>query len=187
VTKLAAITFPARPINGGALERALPKVGRWRAEPKWDGWRLLLHVPSGAMFNRLGEPLSIGAEFNTAARWLRDQPDPTIIWLDCEALARRHKLARGTLIVLDAVLPHRTYLERRMKLLDRFTVPSGGEINGNSVYLTPSEENALLLYDSLRGNPLFEGVVCKREDSLYPIQLSDPKREYPKWIKHRWR
>jgi ATP-dependent DNA ligase len=180
------ITFPARPINGGALDRALPKVGRWRAEPKWDGWRLLLHVPSGAMFNRLGEPLSIGHEFDKAARWLRDKPDPTILWLDCEALSRRHALARGTLIVLDGILSRRTYLERRMRLLERLPV-AGESIEGNSVYLTPSEPDALGLYHRLRGNPLFEGVVCKREDSIYPVQLQDPKREFPQWIKHRWR
>jgi ATP-dependent DNA ligase len=181
---ITPLTYPARPINGGALERALPKVGKWRAQPKWDGWRALVHVPSGAMFNRLGEPLSIGHEFDESVRWLQKQHDP-IVWLDCEALARRHAFARGTLIVLDAILPRRTYLERRMKLLESLPV-AGKTVEGNSVYLTPSEPNALALYDSLRDNPLFEGVVCKREDSLYPIQLQDARREFHQWIKHRY-
>ena len=30
-------TYPARPINGGPLELAPPKPGRWYYEPKYNG------------------------------------------------------------------------------------------------------------------------------------------------------
>jgi len=34
---------------------------------------------------------------------------------------------------------------------------------------------------------LFEGLVAKRLDSLYPLQLRSPDQEFPGWMKHRWR
>ena len=32
------LTFPARPIQGGRLDRAPPHRGLWFAEPKLNGW-----------------------------------------------------------------------------------------------------------------------------------------------------
>jgi hypothetical protein len=92
------ITYPARPINGGHLDRALPKVGEWSYEPKYNGWRAIIHVPSGTMWNRHGKLLSIAREFETALAILKRTG---IEWLDVEALERRHALGRGSLIVLD--------------------------------------------------------------------------------------
>jgi hypothetical protein len=51
-------TYPARPIDGGPFTAAPAKIEEWRAEPKYNGWRSLVHIPSGAMFNRQLEPLS---------------------------------------------------------------------------------------------------------------------------------
>ena len=48
------ITFPARPIQGGRLDLAPPKRGLWFAEPKLNGWRALIHTPTGTMWNRHG-------------------------------------------------------------------------------------------------------------------------------------
>ena len=39
-------TYPARPVNGGAFPRALPKRGTWSYEPKLNGWRTLVHTPT---------------------------------------------------------------------------------------------------------------------------------------------
>jgi hypothetical protein len=36
------------------------------------------------------------------------------------------------------------------------------------------------------GCELFEGLVAKRADSLYPLQLRSPDLEFPFWMKHRW-
>ena len=97
-------TYPARPLNGGPLDKAFPKRGEWAAEPKWNGWRALVHVPSGAIYNRHGKLLSIAAEFASALEIFRATLDAEAFkWVDCEALERRHGIGRGTLIVLDLV------------------------------------------------------------------------------------
>src|SRR5258707_798280 len=100
-------TYLARPINGGGLELAPPKPGDWFYEPKYNGWRALVHAPTGSMFNRYGEPLSIAAEFGRALKHLRGLElmagDIAIEWFDCEALDRRHALGRGTLLAFDYV------------------------------------------------------------------------------------
>lgn len=33
---------------------------------------------------------------------------------------------------------------------------------------------------------VFEGLVCKRLDSRYPVQLRSDSEEFPFWTKHRW-
>ena len=65
-------SYPARPLNGGPLELTPPKPGQWGYEPKYNGWRALVHAPTGSMFNRYGQPLSIAAEFGRALKRLRD-------------------------------------------------------------------------------------------------------------------
>lgn len=46
----------------------------------------------------------------------------SLVWVDCEALERRHNLGRGTLVVLDAVpeidTPHRSSRRLVMKRVD---------------------------------------------------------------------
>src|SRR5713101_1017213 len=83
-------TYPARPINGGSLERALPKPGHWYYEPKYNGWRALVHAPTGTMFNRRGQPLSIAGLFSCALERLRtvrlQSGGVPVEWFDCEAL-----------------------------------------------------------------------------------------------------
>ncbi len=34
--------------------------------------------------------------------------------------------------------------------------------------------------------PFYEGVVAKRADSVYPVQLRSPTLEFAGWVKHRW-
>lgn len=126
------ITFPARPVNGGSLESASPKIGEWIYEAKYNGWRALVHAPSGTMFNRQGWELAIADEFKEALELLKASD---FEWLDCEALERRNKIGRGTLIVLDAVIPG-TYLDRRAALEKHFRI--------HSIFGTPVENNVYL-------------------------------------------
>lgn len=114
---MTPICYPARPINGGPLEKTHPKHGEWFYEPKYNGWRALMHVPTGTMFNRHGRRLSIQHEFAKALAQLQDSA--TFEWLDCEALERRHSIGRGTLIVLDCVTEHLSYSARR-RWLEKF-------------------------------------------------------------------
>lgn len=195
-------TYPARPINGGNIERARPKLGAWYYEPKYNGWRALVHVPSSTMYNRHGEPLTIGGEFTAALQSLRQH---NYEWLDCEALSRRHPVGRGALIVLDApgltgrgYAARRSILERDFLLLQTNVVP-----RDNGVYLPPSllldgRDHELAFWSLLKRDNLeirtrynltedfYEGAVAKRADSFYPVQNRSSSEETAHWIKHRW-
>lgn len=195
--------YPARPVNGGPLEKALPKSGEWYYEPKYNGWRALVHVPTGTMFNRKLERLSIEKEFAVALERLRAPSSYTnadFEWLDCEALERRHNLGRGSLVVLDWLNPSETYVRRRRELEKAFFVPQSlsAKPSNDFVFLAPSvaqgdtlwnlarEANVILGNNGRSGTDFYEGVVAKRADSLYPRQRRSPDVEFPFWMKHRW-
>jgi ATP-dependent DNA ligase len=198
-------TFPARPINGGPLELALPKPGHWYYEPKYNGWRALVHVPTGAMFNRKCQPLSITGSFGAALRRLRAAilvtGGRTIEWLDCEVLDRRHALGRGTLLVFDYIAPPeaaRESLQQRKALLsqtfephDYALVPLHEMVYGVQPH-DPEEIQPQTLYRELKqlnakwGCQFYEGLVAKRSADKYPVQLRSPQEEFVGWVKHRW-
>ena len=99
----------AMAIQGGRLELAPPKRGLLFAEPELNGWRALIHTPSGTMWNRHGALLTIAESFRPA-------------------LAALATLANRGL----------------------------------------------------------EGVVMKRADSAYPVQLRSASDEFRGWMKHRF-
>lgn len=200
------LTYPARPIQGGRLELAPSKRGVWFAEPKVNGWRAVVHTPSGTMWNRHGTKLTIAHCFKEALEDLCELAHAGLLWADCEALERRHDVARGTLIVLDAIpaSPSFTpaYTERRAFLQslgiakERFSsgIHTGDE---RPLLLTTSvptcDHNELLaFYQSLReanrklGVDFFEGIVMKRGVSRYPVQLRSSTEECREWVKHRF-
>jgi len=194
--QVVPITFPARPVNGGGLELAPPKRGEWSAEPKLNGWRVLVHAPTMTAFNRHGGWLSIAGEFAAGLRTLRGIGEcHEIDWFDCEGLERRHGIGRGTLMVLDAVIPG-AYRDRRPHLVTAIGEPLPIDIQPphESVSLVPSfpMAGAADIYARLRKlnqlwrAPFYEGVVMKRTDSSYPIQLRSPHANYPLWQKHRF-
>ena len=200
------LTYPARPIQGGRLELAPPKRGLWFAEPKFNGWRALVHTPSGTMWNRHGSRLSIAHCFAEALDELRDLSEEGFLWAECEALERRHDLARGTLIVLDAISADPkftpTYVERRAFLeslrisQERFS--SGIHAGEPRPLLLTTSRSAcvhnevLAFYQSLREanytfkSPFFEGVVMKHGDAPYPVQLRSSTEECRALVKHRY-
>jgi hypothetical protein len=194
-TEVKPITYPARPYNGGPLDKAIKKDSGWYYEPKFNGWRTLIHLPTGTMFNRYGKELSIQREFKPAVKELQEAYSD-LEWVDCEAIGRRHGIGKGTLIVLDAVI-RGTYEQRRSKLeVDRL-LPVHGVFTGpvEHCYLTDSEfglENAEALWETMRdtnkvlGVEYFEGLVAKHADSHYPIQLRSSSDECSFWVKHRW-
>jgi len=128
-----------------------------------------------------------------------------LVWADCEALERRHNLGRGTLVVLDVVpetgMP--SYEERRAMLESLlpcdpvFDGDSSRPVPSGAVVLTPtrradSHADAIAFYQRLRvanralGCDFFEGVVMKRADSPYPVQLRSATEEFRGWAKHRF-
>jgi len=194
------LTYPARPVQGGPLDKARAKPpGIWYYEPKYNGWRALVHVPTGTMFNRKGEQLSIAAEF---AAPLTQLQCTAFEWLDCEALDRRHGLGRGSLVVLDEPGSRLPYEDRILRLT-QILVPDVGAIAlgmavqppANAILLAPvlvTQKQATDAWVSLQsvnawlGCEFYEGLVAKRADSLYPIQLRSPDEAFGGWIKHRW-
>ena len=84
-------------------------------------------------------------------------------------------------------------------------LPSDAVLDGDTarpvpcgaVVLTPAERadshaDAHTLYQRLRvanrvlGCDFFEGVLMKRADSLYPVQLRSTTEEFRGWVKHRF-
>ncbi len=203
--KVIPPTYPARPINGGPLELAPPKPGQWYYEPKYNGWRALVHAPTGAMFNRYGQPLSIAAEFANALEQLRAavvMVDGTPVeWFDCEALDRCHGLGRGTLLGFDYIPPPalatEPWQERKALLVqalpahDWRQVPEPECVYGVQAH-NPAGIEPLELYRQLHqftrrwACPFYEGLVAKRITDPYPVQRRSPAEEFVGWIKHRW-
>ncbi len=200
------ITYPARPVNGGHLDYALRTPDRKSYEPKYNGWRAIVHTPTGALWNRHGKRLSIARKFAPALEILKRS---NFEWLDGEGLARRHSLGRGSLIVLDcpgAPFPGVPDYEARTDMLYAGIIGAGlGECliqtlkpEDNKVYIPPvyGEEERDELWQQLQdmnnslrregANAFYEGRVAKRKDSLYPIQLNNPDQTTPTWMKHRF-
>ena len=199
------ISYPARPVQGGRLELAPPKRGLWYAEPKLNGWRALIHTPTGTMWNRHGALLTIANCFRPALATLAKLAGRGLVWADCEALERRHNLGRGTLVVLDVIPESGTpSYEQRRAILESlllcepvFDGDTSRPVPCGAVVLTPARRvdchaDALAFYQRLRGAnralgcDFFEGVVMKRADSAYPVQLRSATEECRGWCKHRF-
>jgi hypothetical protein len=200
-------TYAAYPTNGGPLFNAegkavaRPKVGAWWAEPKFNGWSLLCHVPSGRLFN--GHELTrstIEDKFTDAIELLRTLM-PHVDWLHVEGLNNRHDIGKGALVVLDLVVPDLTYDQRRdalekplLRLPVDFTLLS--EFPRVSLAPIIADNSAptleLAAWDYLKtvnretGCDFYEGMVAKKAGSFYPMQLRKPKDKCRQWVKHRW-
>jgi hypothetical protein len=188
------ITYPARPLNGGRLEQAPAKDGEWLVEPKYNGWRALVHAPSGTMFNRYGERLSIEGEFTRALAMLKEGP---FEWLDCEALERRHRIGRGTLLVFDYVHGQLPLQRRKALLAEAYPLHAvEHKPQDQSIYAVQArscgEIEPLEFYRQLQGFNtrwgcvFYEGLVFKRAELGYPVQLRSTGKEFAGWVKHRW-
>ena len=205
MTAPSLLTFPARPIQGGRLELAPPKRGLWFAEPKLNGWRALIHTPTGTMWNRHGTLLTIADCFRPALAALAKLANRGLVWADCEALERRHNLGRGTLVVLDVIpesgtpiyTARRAMLESLLPCDPVFDGDGSRPVPSGAVVLTPtrradSHADTLAFYQRLRaanramGCDFFEGVVMKRADSAYPVRLRSATEEFRGWVKHRF-
>lgn len=141
---LAPPTYPLRPRNGGPLPKAAPKSGAWTYEAKFNGWRTLVHCPTGTMFTRKGEPLSIASEFKAVLDVFRRdfQGESIMDWLDCEAFERRHPLGRGSLVVLDAPCVQGAYEARQQLIYDELV--AAGVAQPWPFLHQPPPDNALL-------------------------------------------
>lgn len=202
-------TYPARPHNGGPFKR--DANGRdnlsynpedYSFTPKYNGWRVLIHVPTRKTFNRYGEPLSIGKEFSTALGDICSALDAEAFkWLDVEGLERRHSIGKGALILLD-VIPTDDYNGARYEERGFWVTPSIIPVHqlhtkpeANGVYQAQRFSagelshnwNLMQQINKEWGCEFYEGVVAARRDAPYPIQLRSPDQTTTSRIKHRWK
>jgi hypothetical protein len=122
---------------------------------------------------------------------------------ECEALERRHQIGRGSLVVLDWIPESgsATYEERREFLAglvetERMSTGEWQSFPENALFLPPSvrdEGNAVpefyarlkVINRRLRCD-CFEGVVMKRGNAPYPMQLRSDTEDCRVMIKHRF-
>jgi hypothetical protein len=104
------ISYPARPLQGGKLDRAPKKTGLWYAQPKYNGWRALVHCPTGTMWNRHGGRLSIADEFDAVLRELQKLAEAGLIWARLRG--------DGTSAQRGAQVPDRARLDTRLGIAD---------------------------------------------------------------------
>ncbi len=193
-------SYPARPVNGGALHCALPKIGAWVWQPKVDDWRAIIHAPSGRVWNRHGKPSSVTGKLTAAFHFLRDCP---FEWLDAGIMECRNDMMRASLVIFDFFPtnnPSQTMRERRVLLEHEFEIlplatrllANGFSVRERVLLINQSEGSGLELYQQLQrenatlGRKFYEGVVAKRLDKPYPLQLRSPSTETPWMMKHRF-
>ncbi len=173
--------------------------------PEMNRWCEIIHTPSGTMWNRHGTLLTIADCFRPALAALAKLAGCGLVWADCEAMERRHNLGRGTLVVLDVIPESGTQIYEHRRAMLAALISCDPIFDGDttrpvpcgSVVLTPtrradSHADALAFYQRLRaanrvlGCDFFEGVVMKRADSAYPVQLRSATEEFRGWAKHRF-
>ena len=204
--------FPARPVNGGALDKARTKYGEHGYEPKLNGWRAEVDVPTRTFWNRHGKLLSIAEEFDEAFAKLQAVSAASgITRFDCEALERRHGIGKGSLFVLDwipvapaasipSTLPSipspnftATWLQRNAALDAHLArLPYTCQPDAGGLYRPDLVPGTLETWAELQrmnrewGAEFYEGLVAKRLDSPYPLHHTSASQETPAWMKHRW-
>jgi hypothetical protein len=230
-TEPPLVSFPARPVNGGRLENAQPKVGPWVYQPKIDDWRAIVHTPTKRIWNRHGKPMSLEQELWPVLSILHCTP---FEWLDVGVMERRNQLLRGSIVIFDyipsvdddkltgrslahcerraqlehdfAILPsadvlhlfNPSELHNRVFLINEFRIPSEHGLGGANL-CTMAHAATFDLWRLLQtinqelatdnhGAPrrFYEGIVAKRTDKPYPVQLLSPEKETPWMIKHRF-
>lgn len=170
-------------MSGGNLEYSGKIFGSWSYEPKYDGWRSL--VNGKQMWNRHGAKLTINNSFATALEMLAEFD---FDWYDVEALQRRHRIARGTLIVLDLPTSELNYEGRREIMEANFPILEvDEEPQENEVYIPPRYSNPYELWEMLKGDSFYEGIVGKKNNSFYVKQSINSDKSFPNWIKYRYK
>jgi hypothetical protein len=127
-----------------------------------------------------------------------------LVWADCEVLERRHNLGRGTLVVLDVVPESGAPSYEQRRAMMEALLPTDAVFSGDTsravpcgaVVMTPTmrvdHADALAFYQRLREAnralrcDFFEGLVMKRAEASYPVQLRSATEEFRGFVKHRF-
>lgn len=196
--------YPHRPINGGnpdilGFDYGFD-VGSWVVEPKLDGCRVVVHLPTGLVFNRRGELFSradllvdavskLQKRLSPWSTLLGNDGNPLFEWADCEALVGKgYENGKGSLVIID--IPSDGDLTARAQYFHHIKpFPLTGSAQSNSLYRMPRlpmRKGKSLWGRLIKRGGLFEGVVLKRCSSSYAMSWSNPDKETSSWVKRRF-
>lgn len=178
--------------------------GNWRYRPKWNGKRILCHLPTLRTWNRELEENTSSTAGKPAFIKLKEIVEsgdlwpPVLEWMDLEFIWGRHSVGKGMIIVLDYVSENETWTQRMVNLamafsgstpLDVYAEPQKDEVH-ISRFIGPDEtlKHWVVMQELNKdfGATFFEGLVGYETESKYPIQLFSPKRETRHWMKYRF-
>ena len=184
-------SYPARPTNGGNLMLSGTREG-WYYQPKINGWRAIFDANTEEVWNRHGKLLTTPFPIKGRKELLRLAEKTGWRWWDCELVERRTKL-KGKIIILDAMDADHPFLKRYLtiqSLVPTIAFDDPWEVLSALPTLEASKAESLwlggLAYNESKCDGLYEGVVAKKRDSIYPQQKITPNRVFPYWVKHRY-
>ena len=184
-------SYPARPTNGGNLMLSGVREG-WLYQPKINGWRAIFDANTEEVWNRHGKLLSTPFPSLAIRELLRLAEKTGWRWWDCELVERRTKL-KGKVIILDAMDADLPFIKRYLTIQSEVpTIDVGDRWETLSALPTLKHTEAEKLwmdgikYNQTAKDELYEGVVGKKADSIYPAQKITPDRVFPYWAKHRY-
>ena len=172
---------PTRPVSGGTeIFLPSPRKEDWIAEPKYNGWRVLI-TDRGTIYNRHGGI----HDYVENIPWLAEKEVVCQgLTLDCELVGHRNTKHPNALIIFDILNDPRDGRLRRAELLEKGfkTHNITDMLKEGEVYLSPQHkfEKAQLMFDMfeiLEYHDLYEGVVIKDVTRSYPTN---------RWIKFRF-
>lgn len=184
-------------MSGGRLEGAEPLGGTWSYRPKWNGRRVLCHLPTMRTWNRELEevgyvhPAFKKLQLLVGLRW------PVCEWLDMEFLWGRTSVGKGAIIVFDYVDATDSWNDRQVVLQEIFKdnqmgalcLPEKEQVYWNNPLADGTENLAWEAMQRINGElqtTLFEGLVAYEIRAVYPTQLFSPLKETPYWMKYRF-
>lgn len=198
--------YPHRPINGGNPEIFGFGFGYdaegWVVETKLDGNRVIVHLPTGVVYNRKGALYSSDHLIRASVKKLQARMKPwastlgkdgnrLFEWVDCEALVNKgHDAGAGSLVVIDVVtagnLDDRAHFFHHIK-----PFPLTGVAAPDSLYRMPRVplRKGKQLWNRIvrSGDRLYEGVILKRRNSPYVANWTNAAKESSSWVKFRFR
>jgi hypothetical protein len=192
-------TYPAKPSNGGRLELAEEKdPEEWRYRAKYNGRRVLLHLPTMRTWNKELEennwvfPAFKKLQLQIGLRW------PQFEWMDLELLYGKTSIFKRSIVVLDYV-SNEPWWDRMMHLQEVFAENSNRyftELKDDQVFFarpfgkTPIDVIKAWVdtqeFNKKLGCTFFEGLVAYEMRAPYPVQLFSPTRKTHHWMKHRF-
>jgi len=181
--------YPPRPrrISPTLLESTYSEDEGWIAEKKMNGWRgVVLHDgKTSEIWNRHGAVMATGQGEEEMAKHLANILPGSSTIVDGEMIGRRTTTVKGIFYAFDICMIEgewigdRTYLERR-KVLQTLLASHQGDKLWLPTYVNRGKFD--YFKDSI-GDELSEGIVIKRANSTFPMELNSESSKFTGWLK----